>query len=180
MSWLDRMTKVFAAWMRRFGERRHRDGALPVLRAARATMHRKTYCLLTTRGEDAPSARVLQPFPPSEDLEVWLGTSPKSRKVAEIERDPNATLVYQDDDRSACVVLVGTVEVVHAREERAKRFMPMWWAFFPEGPLGDDFVLLRFVPRRVEVWDISRGITPPPFGLRSSQITRSTEGWSLV
>lgn len=107
-----------------------------------------------------------------------MGTSASSRKVAELRADPRATLVYQDDDKSACVVLTGRVNVNDSVEERRRRFMPMWWAFFPDGPDSDDYVVLRFVPERLEVWDASRGITPEPFGLRSACLVVRDGVWS--
>lgn len=174
------MTRFFAALLRRYGQRRHHGTVPAVLRAARATMRRKRYCVLATRGDSAPSARVLQPFPPDEDFRVWFGTSPSSRKVQELRRDPHATLVYEDDSKSACVVLEGEIEIVHDTEMRRRYFMPMWRAFFPDGPEGNDFVLLSFRARRIEVWDMSRGITPEPFGLKSAQVVRAEGAWQAA
>jgi general stress protein 26 len=141
-------------------------------------MARKKYCLLATASSGDIDARVLQPFPPGPDLEVWLGTSPRTRKVAQLRADPRATLVYQDDSKSACVVLVGRVELVEDLAERRRRFMPTWWAFYPGGPEGEDYVLLRFTPQRIEVWDASRRITPEPFGLRSARLVHRDGVWS--
>jgi general stress protein 26 len=141
-------------------------------------MARKKYCLLASAGAEGIDARVLQPFPPGPDLEVWLGTSRRTRKVNQLRADPRATLVYQDDGKSACVVLVGRAEVVEDLAERRRRFRPMWWAFYPDGPEGEDYLLLRFAPERIEVWDASRGITPEPFGQRSAALVRRDGAWS--
>jgi general stress protein 26 len=169
-----RLALAFRSWARR----RARGGVEAVLRAARATMRRKKYCLLVTAGEDGPDARTLQPFPPGPGLEVWLGTSPRSRKAAQLRADPRATLVYEDDRKAACVTLAGRVELVDGLEERRRRFMPSWWAFWPDGPEGEDFVLLRFRPERIEVWDAARGITPDPFGLRCASLVLRDGAWS--
>jgi general stress protein 26 len=174
----DRLIRPLALRFRRRAQSRSRGGVERVLRAARATMARKKYCLLATAGEDGIDARVLQPFAPGPDLEVWLGTGRRSRKVAQLRADPRATLVYQDDDKAACVVLVGRAQVLEDLAERRRRFKPLWWAFWPEGPEGDDYVLLRFAPERIEVWDASRGITPEPFGLRSAKLVRRGDTWS--
>lgn len=58
--------------------------------------------------------------------------------------------------------------------------MTSWFAFFPDGPAGDDFVLLRFEPDRIEVWDASRRITPEPFGLCSASLVRVGGEWRLA
>lgn len=174
----ERLARSLSLLFRRWGQSRNRGGVEPVLRAARATMRRKKYCLLATAGEDGIAARVLQPFPPEPNLEVWLGTSPRSRKAAQLRADPRATLVYEDDAKSACAVLSGRIELVEDLAERRRRFMPSWWAFWPEGPEADDYVLLRFTPEALEVWDASRGITPEPFGLRSARLVKRGESWS--
>ncbi len=149
-----------------------------MLGAARATIRRTRYCLLATRASDgATSARVVQPHPPEgSELAVWLGTSPGTRKVRELRGDPHATLVYQDNRRSASVVLQGRVDVVEDLSLRRKYFMPSWIAFFPGGPDGD-FVLLRFVPDRLEVIDFARHVTPEPFGQRALALERRDGAW---
>ncbi|AKU95130.1 pyridoxamine 5'-phosphate oxidase-related FMN-binding [Labilithrix luteola] len=164
---------------RRWARTKNVDDVDRILRAARSTMRRKKYCVLATRSVEGIGARVLQPFPPDDDFGVWLGTSPTSRKTEQLRADSTATLVYEDDGKAACVVLMGNVRIVDARAERVRRFMPSWWAFFPDGPEGDDFVLLRFEPHRIEVWDAARHITPEPFGLRSARLTRRDGTWTL-
>jgi general stress protein 26 len=171
------LTRPLALGFRAWAQRRHQPGASAVLRVARATMRRKKYCLLTTVGDGGVSARVLQPFPPGPSLDVWFGTSASSRKVVELRADPRATLAYQDDGKSACVVLAGRIEVVEALEVRRSRFMPTWWAFWPDGPESADFILLHFVPHRLEVWDATRGITPEPFGLRAAHLVLRDGEW---
>ncbi|AGW13480.1 putative pyridoxamine 5'-phosphate oxidase-like FMN-binding protein [Megalodesulfovibrio gigas DSM 1382 = ATCC 19364] len=173
-----RLVRFLALRYRRKAQARNCTTTASILAAARATMARKKYCLLATYGAEHIGARVLQPFPPGPDFEVWLGTSPRSRKVAQLRNDSRATLVYQDDSKAACVVLVGQVEVVENVMERRQRFMPKWWAFFPDGPRGDDYVLLRFRPERIEIWDASRGITPEPFGLHAAMLIRRDGAWS--
>ena len=172
-----RLVEAFALRYRRWAIPRIRSGVQPVLAAARATMHRKKYCLLaTTAGDGGINARVLQPFPPDAEFTVWLGTSPASRKAGQLAARLPATLVYEDDARSACVVLGGTVTLVDDLAERRRRFSPFWRAFWPDGPEGPDFILLRFAPSRIEVWDARRRITPIPFGLRSARVVRSEDG----
>lgn len=140
-------------------------------------MQRKKYCLLSTFGDHGVSSRVLQPFPPGPALDIWFGTGASSRKVAELRADPRATVAYEDDGKSACVVLTGRVQVVDSLEVRRSRFTPTWWAFWPEGPESDDFILLHFVPERIEVWDAGRGITPEPFGLRAAGLVLQDGEW---
>jgi general stress protein 26 len=172
----DRLLASLALRYRRWASLRVRESVGAVLGAARATMRRKRYCLLATLGEGGVDARVLQPFSPERDFTVWMGTRRGSRKHEQLRRNPAATLAYQDDARSACVVLVGQADVVEDLAQRRARFKPFWRAFWPEGPEAEDFVLLRFTPRRIEVWDARRRITPAPFGLRSAAVVRGADG----
>ena len=175
-----RIIQVVAGWLRRWGRARRVDTVGAVLHAARATIRRKRFCVLTTLGVDGADARVLQPFPAEADFTVWFGTSIVSRKIAQLRADPRATLVYEDDRRGACVVLVGRAHIVDDLDERRRRFMPAWWTFFPEGPDGDDYALIRFAPERLEVWDAARRITPEPFGLRAARLLRHGDRWAFV
>jgi len=172
----DRITRRLALFYRRWAIPRVRQSIGDILSAARATMQRKRYCLLATAGDAGVDARVLQPFPPDRDFTVWFGTRRGSRKVEQIRRNPVATLAYQDDAHNACVVLVGRVEIVEDLAARQGRFRPLWHAFWPEGPEAEDFLLLRFEPSRIEVWDARRRITPAPFGLCSAKVQRGADG----
>ncbi|WP_041453721.1 pyridoxamine 5'-phosphate oxidase family protein [Anaeromyxobacter dehalogenans] len=172
----DHLLASLALLYRRWATARARDGVGAVLRAARATMRRKRYCLLATVADGVAHARVLEPLPPDDDFTVWLGTSGASRKVEQLRRNPAATLAYEDDARAACAVLVGRAEIVEDAAERRRRFKPFWRAFWPEGPEGGDFVLVRFRPERIEVWDARRHVTPAPFGKRSAMVARGPDG----
>lgn len=171
------VARQLSLWYRAWAQRRYRSGLAATLSAARATMRRKKYCLLSNAGAEGVSARVLQPFPPGPEFDVWFGTSASSRKVAELRADARATIAYQDDGKAAGVVLVGRIDVVESIELRQRRFMPAWYAFWPDGPTSADYVLLHFVPQRLEVWDATRGITPEPFGLRSACLVLRNGEW---
>ncbi|MBI4511026.1 MAG: pyridoxamine 5'-phosphate oxidase family protein [Deltaproteobacteria bacterium] len=147
-----------------------------MLAAARATIRRKKYCLLATRGLDGVDARVVLPMATDEALGVWIGTSPTSRKVAQVRACDRATLVYEDDARWACVVLLGRAEVVDHPDACQRHFLPLHWAFFPGGPTSD-YVLIKFVPERIEVLDLKRKVAPDPFGLAAAVLTRQGSGW---
>src|SRR5687768_11152528 len=142
-------------------------------------MRRKRFCVVATHGAEEICARVVQPFPPDTGLGVWFGTSPSSRKVAQLRASDHATLVYADDARNACVVLIGRARIVDELPVRRRRFMPLWWAFFPRGP-DHDFVAIRFEPERIELLDFARRMTPAPFGLASVAVEHRDGRWSLA
>src|SRR5512146_1466111 len=50
--------------------------------AAREIMAAQTYCALATPDEDGrPQIRTMNPFPPEEDMTVYMATSTSTRKV---------------------------------------------------------------------------------------------------
>jgi general stress protein 26 len=170
-----------ARCFRRVGLSRTRLTDDHVLRSVRKTMLRKPYCVMVTDGPDGPSARVVQPHAPDSDLTVHLGTAAGSRKASDVARTGSAVLVYQDDARAACVVLHCDAEVVDLdRAGRERWFMTAWLAFWPLGSTDEDFVVIRCRPHTIEVWDAVRGVTPPPFGLKSVRMVRIPSGWATA
>ena len=77
-----------------FPPARSQESQKPLSRAeliatAREIMTAARYCaLITLDSSGRPQARTVDPFPPDENMVVWLGTNPRSRKVAEIRRNP--------------------------------------------------------------------------------------------
>ena len=179
-------TRPVVSWMlvqtakvvRAIGTRRHVESTTRVLRAARQVMCSKTYALLVTDGDEGPDARVIQPFRPDRSFRIHLGTAASSRKARQIAATGRAVLVYERDRDRACVVAHCTARLLDDQASRHRYFMPLWRAFWPEGP-DDDFVVIQCHPEVIEVWDARRGITPRPFGLRSARLVRNGTTWIL-
>jgi len=152
-----------------------------VLEAVRASLESVEYCFLITLGESGePHARLVQPFEPEEDLTLWVGTWVKSRKVQEIQRDSRVTLAFYDEEDTAYVTLKGSADIESGLENRKKYWREEWIGFLPEGPEGDDYVVIKFVPERIEMMSFGRGILPPPYGLRPAVLVRSADSWVVA
>lgn len=147
--------------------------------AAFRRIRRRRFCLMITESPTGPSARVVQPHWPEVDGTIWLGTDPGSRKVADVERSGRCLLVYQDDRHATCVSVSCAAEVISDPTDAARRFMPGWTAFWPDGP-DRSFVAIRCVPDRLEIWDGLTGITPEPFGRASLHLARRETDWVAV
>ncbi|MCL4880356.1 MAG: pyridoxamine 5'-phosphate oxidase family protein [Anaerolineae bacterium] len=149
-----------------------------ILESARATIKIVDYCFFITLDETGhPNARLMQHFKADDTLTIWFGTSPKSRKVQEIQRDNRVTVALFDPGENAYVALKGTAELVDDLEKRKSMWYESWIAFFPAGPAGDDYVLLKFVPMQLEVLNFAHSITPPPFGLQHVNLVKTGEEW---
>lgn len=126
------------------------------------------------------SARLMQPFAPDDDFIVWLGTSPSSRKVAELQADATATLAYEAVDGAGYVSATCDATIVTDDDARKAHWRDDWTAFFPGGAGGDDFVVLCLRARRLEVVSFAHGITPTPYGVKAAVVVREGTGWHLA
>ena len=132
-----------------------------VLDVARKIMTDARFCTLATIGDlGQPQARIVDPLEPNAALAVYIATNPRSRKVAEIRKDPRVTLLYFDTARSAFVTLIGRADEVRGAEKAAHRKKD-WDAFFPAGK-PDTWALYRIVPSRVEVVSAKDGLNGDP------------------
>ncbi|WP_262401365.1 pyridoxamine 5'-phosphate oxidase family protein [Actinomadura sp. CNU-125] len=143
--------------------------ALELLRA-------NPYGFLTTVDDGQPHTRLVQHVGVDDDGTVWIGTSPTSRKAAQISRHRVVSYAVEDRAAFAYACLNATAELVEDETERAARWQNGLEAFFPDGPAGDDFVLIRLRPHRVELMDFSREIHPDPYGLVPA--TEQESSWS--
>jgi general stress protein 26 len=116
--------------------------------------------LITLDNSGQPRARVMDAFAPDENLVVWLATSRKSRKVEQIGNDPRVTLYYFDSNTMSYVTLLGTAELVDDPLEKAQRWKDGWEAFYPGE--REDYLLIRVVPRQLEVISFAHGIAGDP------------------
>lgn len=138
--------------------------------AAREIMASAETCaLITLDAEGRPRVRAMDPFLPENDFTVWFGTNSKSRKVAQIKRDPRVTLYYLKEDQSGYVMLHGTAQLVNDPEEKEKRWKEEWVAFYPNK--ADDYLLIKVSPEWMEVISYKYGIQGDPVTWEPSSVT---------
>jgi PPOX class probable F420-dependent enzyme len=143
-----------------------------VLKAARELMVKARYCALVTIGEDGhPQARAIDAFAPEDDMTVWIATNPVTRKVTEVKRDPRVTLYYYEPGGPGYVTLLGKAAVVTDPAEKAKRWKKDWAAFYKDENRGDDYVLIRVTPLRLEIVSHAHGLLNDPATWRPLAIT---------
>jgi general stress protein 26 len=131
-----------------------------MLGAAHDLMRASRYCTLATLDEHGqPQARVVDPFPPEADMSVWMATKSASRKVAQLRKNPRATLLCFDAAKQGYVSLLGKATLVDAPAEKAKRWKPEWKPFYDDENRGADYLLIRLRPARLEVLSPAHGLT---------------------
>lgn len=132
--------------------------------------------VVTDEPAGPPSGRLVQHLEVTDDLVLTFSTSPTSRKAARISSSGRATYLIEDRQSFAYLSLSGTAHLVSDIGERNRLWEEGLRAFFPHGPEGDEFVLVRLRADRLELWSIADGVHPEPYGLLAASLERSGDG----
>jgi general stress protein 26 len=137
------------------------DPRAHLIAAAREIMGAQTYCALVTLDESgAPQIRTMNPFPPDEDMSVWMATNTRSLKVRQIRRDPRVVVYYSNHAEAiGYVALHGRAELVDDMKEILKRKRAYWDQAFPG---LKNLVLIKVVPERIDVVNYKAGTQQDP------------------
>jgi general stress protein 26 len=134
-----------------------------VIKVATGIVQRARFCTLVTIGAGGhPQARIMDTFPPDEGMVVWMATTPASRKVGEIRKDPRVTLSCFDANTMGYVTLLGRAGLVTDPGEKAKRWKEDWAKIYKDANRGDDYLLIKVTPIRLEVSAEGEGIKNDP------------------
>ena len=134
-----------------------------VVAAATDIVHKARYCTLVTIGEDGhPQARIVDPLGPDASFTMWIATNPLTRKVAQIRRDRRVTLLCFDAATSSYVTVLGRGAIVTDAAEKTKRWKEEWTPFYASGATGNDVMLIRLTPIRLEIVSVERGFAGDP------------------
>jgi general stress protein 26 len=132
-----------------------------MLAAAREIIAGQTYCaLVTLNAGGQPQVRTMNPFPPEEDLAVWMATNSRSRKVQEIRNNPQVCLYYANhQEATGTVVIHGEAVLVDDMEEKLKRKRAYWDQSFPDWKY---LLLIKVIAKEVEVLNYKCGYLNDP------------------
>ncbi len=143
---------------------------MQLLAAAREIMAAQTYCALITIDETGrPQVRTMNPFPPEEDMTVWFATNTRSRKVAEMRKDPRVCLYYADHSKAiGYVALSGKAVLIEDMSEILKRKRPYWDQAFPG---LKNLVLIKVIPEKIDVLNYKQGALGDSVTWRTPSVT---------
>ena len=142
-----------------------------IIAAAQDIMAAAESCALITIGADGvPQARMMNPFGPEPGLTVWMATNRDTRKVAEIRADARVTLVYFDAADPGYATLNGTVRLIDDPAEKRARWKDEWSTYYPGGPEGAAYLLIEFVPDRLEVVSVKHDIAADPLAWKAAVV----------
>jgi general stress protein 26 len=127
-----------------------------LIAAAREIIAQQRYCALATIDSSGhPDVRTMNPFPPEDDMSVWMATNSRSHKVQEIRNNPKVCLYYGDHSKAVgYVTITGTAILVDDMNEKLKRKRDYWSQSFPDWKY---LILIKVVPERMEVVNYKYG-----------------------
>jgi general stress protein 26 len=105
--------------------------------------------LITVDENGKPQARTMSPFPPEENMVIWLGTNPRSRKVKQIKNNPNVMVYYYETSSFSYVSVAGQARIVNDPEYKAQYWKESWTQFYPDPE--KDYTLIEVTPKRLEI-----------------------------
>jgi general stress protein 26 len=126
-------------------------------------MQEAHFCTLVTVGEDGqPQARIVDPFPPDSAFTIWIATNPLTRKVQEIQANPRVTLLCYNPAAYEFVTVLGTATLDTDPVQKAAHWKDAWDSLYKDQNRGDDYLLIRVTPFRLEVVSAKRGMHNDP------------------
>lgn len=132
-----------------------------LISAAKELMGTARYCALITLDKSGhPQVRTMDPFPPEENMQIWLGTNTNSRKVNEIRNDSRVSLYYEAPDATGYVVIQGRAYLKNDPENITKYWKDEWDRFYPDK--NSMFMLIQVVPEKLEIIDYTHDIIASP------------------
>jgi general stress protein 26 len=154
-----------------------------LLAAAAEKIRTVRYCWLITAPDKADfRTRPMGRLPRDAGEDEWTPrfiTDGRSAKVADMRRARHVSVIFQHDPDDAFVALAGKASLVEDKSEIRRRWTSAYDAFFPGGPDGSNAIFVAIDVARIELW--IRGVTPDPFGLRTTVIERDiSRGWQVT
>lgn len=126
-----------------------------IISTAREIISSVKYCaLITIDSVGCTDIRTMNPFPPEDDMTVWMVTNSRSRKYNEIKKNPNVTLYYANHTKAdGYVTIKGKAVLVDDMAEKLKRKRDYWDQSFPDWKY---LILIKVIPERLEVINYKR------------------------
>jgi len=141
-----------------------------VILAAHEIINETTYCgLVTVDSLGQPQIRTMNPFPVKDDFVIWFATARTSRKVREIKNNQKVCVYFANHlSAKGYVNINGSATVIDDKELLVKMKRDYW-----NGIQGwqDRFVLIKIIPRSIEVINYKHGINNDPGTLRAPTIS---------
>jgi len=109
---------------------------------------------MTTVEDNKPDCRVMYCPRVDDDFTVWYATSAVSKKIRQINGNPNVCAIFYMEGRYARVQ--GSAEVITDQEIKTRLWEDDWAKYWKKGPEDEDYVLLKIIPDEVAFFDLGK------------------------
>ena len=153
------------------------------LKITERMLRKNKYGFLITQSDNGwSSSRLIQPFIDKNSktpFSLWFGTGRDLRKTDEVWNNPKVTLAFESKNDSASLVIYGQAVIETNPNIKQQYWKSILQLFFPQGPLSDDYVVVRIEPQRIELINFKQNIIPEPFGLKSAVLVNQRNQWQI-
>lgn len=149
-----------------------------VLATAQRVLAADPYGFLTTWTDAGPSVRLVQHLRVDDDFGIVFATERGTRKERQIAVNPRVVYSVSDTATRSAVSLYGKAALDDDPDHRRTLWTPEFLQYFPDSPVGPNFVFISITPDRLEVWSRDDKILPDPVGRSSAVLTRTDAGWT--
>ena len=111
--------------------------------------HSENAALITLDSTGVAHVRAMDPCLPEDNFTVWLGTNPKSLKIAQIQKNNLVSLYYFDKESAGYITLQGIATIVNAKDKKEQYWKKEWKNFYKN--TTTDYVLIKFVPHNAKI-----------------------------
>ena len=113
----------------------------------------KIAMLTTITAEGKSHSRPMYTFEMKDDGIIWLFISKDSRKVQEIQANPNVVLNYSNPQHDLYVAVNGLAEISEDTSKIEELWSDRFKMWFPYGKEDPNLCLLKIDPQEAEYWD---------------------------
>jgi general stress protein 26 len=154
-----------------------------LLAGAAETIRKVPYCwLIADKGDGHVMARPMGRLLHDPDEDEWtirFVTDGRSSKMRALRRNGRVSLVFQDIADDAYAVLMGESILLADAAEVRRRWKRHYDVYFPTDADRANAIFVEVRVDGLELW--IRGVTPEPFGLKTTRLERDAGGsWRLA
>ncbi|WP_116125345.1 pyridoxamine 5'-phosphate oxidase family protein [Lewinella sp. IMCC34183] len=119
--------------------------------------HTRT-CMFCTKLDAQPfSTAPMATQKVEDDGSIWFFSTKDSDRNADLQRKPEAQIIYSSQDKEEYLSLYGDAVVMYDRQKVEELWSPMSKVWFQEGPTDPNLSLIHFKPRQGYYWDTQHG-----------------------
>lgn len=113
----------------------------------------KIAMLTTTADEGKSHSSPMYTFELKDDGIIWLFIAKDSKKLQQIQANPNVLLNYSNPQNDLYVAVNGKAEITENRAKVEELWSDRFKMWFPYGKDDPNLCLLKVVPQEAEYWD---------------------------